>query len=141
MTRPHWTEAWIGCRPGDCADLVEAVAACEFGHAVHLPARLGTLILRERQLAGLAGRFARPLEPGESPREGDPALMRLAGRRSGVGHHIGVWCAPGDAPSVLHDPDGVGAVLHAIATLPSRGWELLAVYRWLVEADTGDHDD
>lgn len=128
----HWAEAYVG-RPHvagahDCADLVEAVTAERFGRRLGLPGRAAGPRGRDAQVAALAGVFAAPCA---EPREGDAVLMRQAGRRRAVGHHIGVWCAPGGAPHVLHCLAGAGTCLHALGALPAYGLEAVGVYRWL----------
>ena len=128
----HWAEGYVG-RPHvagahDCADLVEAVMAERFGRRLALPGRAAGPRGRDAQVAALAGVFAAPCA---DPREGDAVLMRQAGRRRAVGHHIGVWCAPGGAPHVLHCLAGAGTCLHALAALPAYGLEAVGVYRWL----------
>ena len=143
---PHWSERWIGrdWRPGvyECSDFVAEVLAAEFGLAVDLPrasaaggaAGAGSIRARDRLTARLAPSLARPLGPGEAPREGDGVLMRARGRRGArgavAGHHIGLWCAPGGEPSALHCAAGLGSCVHALAGLPARGLEADGIWRW-----------
>ncbi len=135
MAPAHWSETYIG-RPHvagahDCVDLVAAVRAETFARPWSPPPRAGSIRARDAQLGALAGEHARPLRPGETPEEGDGVLMRIAGRKRGLGHHVGVWCAPGGVPHVLHCQAGIGTVLHPLAGLPARGLEATGVYRWL----------
>ncbi len=139
---PHWSERWIGrdWRPGvyECSDFVAEVLAAEFGVAVDLP-RAGAAAgvrARDRLTARLAPSLARPLAPGEAPREGDGVLMRARGRRTIAGHHIGLWCAPGGEPSALHCAAGLGSCVHALAGLPARGLEADGIWRWTHGGET-----
>ena len=132
----HWTESYIGRLyiegAFDCADLVVLVMRERFGRAVELPAHAGGLRARDAQIAALQGEFAAPVD---SAREGDAALMRAAGRRRALGHHIGVWCDAGLAePHVLHCLAGLGVVLHPARSLPAHGLETVGVYRWVDRA-------
>ena len=130
----HWTEAYVGraCVAGeyDCADLAADVLRERFGRTVAFPARADGIRARDAQIAGLAGRLARPLEPGEEPREGDGVLMRQIGRRV-AGHHIGIWTRAGGEPCVLHGLAGAGVRLHRLRALARSGLEATGVYRWL----------
>ena len=65
-----------------------------------------------------------------TPREGDGVLMAAAARRHSLGHHIGIWCAVGGEPYVLHCLKGVGSILHPIRNLDRRALVLEGVYRW-----------
>ena len=65
-----------------------------------------------------------------TPREGDGVLMAAAARRRSVGHHIGIWCAVGGEPYVLHCLKGVGSILHPLRDLDRRALVLEGVYRW-----------
>lgn len=129
----HWSHAWLGraWEPGryECGDFAADVLRSRFGVRVALPRGRG---VRERDAlaARLAGAVARPLAPGEAPREGDGVLMRAAGRRAAIGHHVGLWCAPADRACVLHCMAGHGARLDALRDLPLRGLELAGIYRW-----------
>ena len=134
----HWTERYIG-RPHvegrfDCADLVVLVMRERFGRTVELPAHGAGVRAWDAQIAALKGELAAPVD---DPREGDAALMRAAGRRRALGHHIGVWCDAGLAePHVLHCLAGLGVVLHPARSLPAHGLEAVGVYRWVErEAD------
>ena len=62
--------------------------------------------------------------------EGDGVLMAAAARRHSLGHHIGIWCAVGGEPYVLHCLKGVGSILHPIRDLDRRALVLEGVYRW-----------
>ena len=139
---PHWSQRWIGrdWRAGvyECSDFVAEVLAAEFGVAVDLP-RAGAAAgvrARDRLTARLAPSLARPLAPGEAPREGDGVLMRARGRRTIAGHHIGLWCAPGGEPSALHCAAGLGSCVHALAGLPARGLEADGIWRWTQGGET-----
>lgn len=121
----HWAEAYVGRAyvEGifDCADLVVLVMRERFGRNITLPAHAAGVRARDAQIAALKGSFA---EPAEMPREGDAVLMHAAG------HHIGVWCAIGEA-HVLHCLKGIGTCLHPVRALPSAGIEAAGVYRWI----------
>ena len=126
----HWSAAYIGRRyvPGryDCADLVADVLESEFGVRHHLPGRAASVRGLDAQIDAELGRA---LRAASEPAEGDVVLMRVVGRRRGVGHHVGVWCRVDGAAHVLHLPAGVGAALHRLRDLPGRGWEVMGVYR------------
>ena len=128
--RRHWAEAYVG-RPYvagefDCAHLVVAVMAERFGRTITLPAHARELRARDAQIAMLQGELAKL---ADEPHEGDVVLMRAAGRRRALGHHIGVWCAPG-APHVLHCTAEIGTCLHPLRALATHGLEATGVYRW-----------
>ncbi len=130
----HWAEAYVG-RPYmesrfDCADLVVEVLRERFGRVITLPAHAAGVRAWDAQIAALKGGFARPLGPGEPPREGDGVLMRMTGRRRATGHHIGVWCEAAGAPHVLHCLKHIGACLHPLHGLDRHGLETVGVYRW-----------
>lgn len=124
----HWAEEFVAAapRPEDCADFVVRVAAERFGRRIVLPQHAATARGRDRQIAALSGVA---WERTERPEEGDLALMRAAGRRRCVGHHLGVWCDVG-GPAVLHRLEGLGVALHRVAHLPAAGLELVEVCRW-----------
>ena len=140
MNKSHWAESYIG-RPyvegrHDCADFVAAVMRERFGRELALPAH-GAARSRapsgantrawDRQIAALKGVYARRTA---TPREGDGVLMAAAARRHSLGHHIGIWCAVGGEPYVLHCLKGVGSILHPIRDLDRRALVLEGVYRW-----------
>lgn len=124
----HWTEGYVAApqRDEDCADFVVRVQAEQFGRRIVLPQHAATVRGRDRQIAALAGVA---WERVEQPADGDLALMRSAGRRRCVGHHLGVWCQVAGAPCVLHRLE-VGVVLHGVGQLAGRGLELTEVCRW-----------
>lgn len=132
---PHWSERWIGrawvAGAYECSDLVAEVLAAEFDTDIDLPRAGANVRERDRLTARLAPALARRLASDEAPREGDGVLMRARGRRSVAGHHIGLWCAPGGEPSVLHCLAGAGSCVHALAGLPARGLETDGVWRWI----------
>ncbi|WP_170563011.1 hypothetical protein [Ruegeria atlantica] len=131
----HWTQRWIGQDAADCAALVAHVLAQEFGRAVILPAAPGGIRANDRAIRdALTGCLARPLGKSETPVDGDGVLMRARGRRSGVGHHIGLYAALPD-PACLHWRAGLGTVLHPLRMLPPRGLEVVGLYRWKEEGD------
>lgn len=126
----HWSDRWLGtpwvADAYDCASLAQDVLRQQFGRTIDLPGRSSSFRARDAQVAaGVSGSF-RPAAP---PREGDIVLMRLHGRRAGIGHHVGVWCEPDGEPHVLHLPAGIGACRHPLAGLSSRGWDVVGVYR------------
>lgn len=143
----HWSDAYLGREYAageyDCADFVVEALEREFGvrWAPPRPDRAfsatsaGAALARERAIAALALGYARPLAPGEAPRDGDGVLMRAAGRRRGAGRHIGLWARIGGAACVVHCMAGAGVVRHALADLAARGLEVTAVRRWRGEAD------
>ncbi len=127
---PHWTARWVGEPAPDCAALVTAVLRAEFGCELALPAAPGGIRANDAAIgAALEACLARPLAEGETPRDGDGVLMRAPGRRTGIGHHIGIYAALPD-PAVLHWRPGIGTVLHHLRDLPARGLELAGLYRW-----------
>ncbi len=127
----HWAEAYVGRAyiegRFDCADLVVLVMRERFGVDLVLPAHAAGVRARDAQIAALEGRFA---APADEPREGDAVLMRAAGRKRALGHHIGVWCEPG-VPHVLHCLKGIGVCLHPLRALHLHGLEAAGAYRWL----------
>lgn len=137
----HWAERWIGRgRDGDCADFVASVQRVEFGRDVALPpsrpsGHRGRDLAMASAASQLAVRRGKCADCGAAcnacvaPQEGDLVLLRAAGRQRSVGHHAGVWCAPGGQPSVLHRLDGLGGCLHPLRAVP--GLEVEGVYRWL----------
>ena len=139
-SNPHWAEGYIG-RPyiegrHDCADFVAAVLRERFGREIALPGRAGNVRARDAQIVAMKGAYARRVAPearGDlgAPREGDGVLMAAAGRGRCMGHHIGIWCAPGGVPHVLHCLKGVGSILHPLRDLGRRALVLEGVYRWL----------
>ena len=125
----HWTTAFLG-RPYvagryDCADLVADALEERFGVRVRLPGRAASVRGLDAQIGAA---FDRDFAATAHPVDGDVVLMRVFGRRYGVGHHLGVWCDVGGVPHVLHLPAGGGVCLHAIDDLPRRGWEVTGVY-------------
>jgi len=126
----HWTDRWIGHPATDCADLAAHVLAAEFGLQITLPAAPGSIRTNDAAISNaIAGTIARPLAKGEVPRDGDGVLMRAAGRRSGIGHHIGLY-ADITGPAVLHWRAGIGTVLNRLRDLRPRGLECAGLYRW-----------
>ena len=131
----HWSDKYLG-RPylrgtQDCAHLLVTVQQAEFGRTVRLPQHAAGVRARDAQMAALTAALTRPLTAGECPQDGDAALMRAAGRRLSLGHHVGIIaCLPG-APCVLHCQAGVGTVRHPLTDLARRRLELTGVYRWL----------
>ena len=128
----HWAEAYVG-RPyvegrHDCAHFVVAVLRERFGREIALPAHGDGVRQWDAQIAALAGAYAAPTE---TPREGDGVLMAAAARRRSIGHHIGIWCAMGAEPYVLHCLRGTGSILHPLRDLGRRALVLEGVYRWL----------
>ena len=148
MNKSHWAESYIG-RPyvegrHDCADFVVAVMRERFGRELTLPAHGAGTRAWDRQIAALKGVYAVHVAPEARgtmgapeargtmgmPREGDGVLMAAAARRHSLGHHIGIWCAVGGEPYVLHCLKGVGSILHPIRDLDRRALVLEGVYRW-----------
>lgn len=136
MAGAHWALAYLGreaaCDDGACADFVRQVMAERFGRRVALPAPGTSLRARDGQIAAAARALA---EPTDDPREGDAVTMRARGRRRALGHHVGVWCAPGGQACVLHLCAGLGTRLDALddggRALAACGLEATGVYRWL----------
>ncbi len=139
MNKSHWAESYIGRAyvegRHDCADFVAAVMRERFGRELALPAHETGTRAWDRQIAALKGIYAVRVAPEArgtmgAPREGDGVLMAAAARRHSVGHHIGIWCAVGGAPYVLHCLKGVGSILHPLRDLDRRALVLEGVYRW-----------
>lgn len=129
MTGVHWAESWLGWSDGDCADLVRAVMLDRYGLDVPLPsARAAGVRGRDGQIAATADALAAPVD---DPREGDVVVMRAAGRRRSLGHHVGVRCDVGGVPHVLHRLEGAGTCLHRLDGLAAAGLEATGTYRWL----------
>lgn len=132
-TEGHWALRWLGRErvegEYECTDFVSEVLAAQFRRRVSFP-RPATRD-RDRELARHIDRYAARLPTLTAPVEGDGVLMRERGRRLGLGHHIGIWCAPGGTASVLHLPGRGGAVLHPLAGLDARGYELRGIWRWI----------
>lgn len=133
----HWSDKYLG-RPYlrgtfDCADLVVEVARAEFGRAVALPRHAEGVRARDRQIEQLTGALGRRLDwlAGETLQDGDIVLMKAAGRRLSLGHHIGVVVALPLALCVLHCLAGVGVVRHSLDCLAARQLTLTGFYRWL----------
>ena len=134
---PHWSDKYLG-RPYlrgefDCADLVVEVMRAEFGREVALPRHAEGARARDRQIEELIGVLGRPLERGgdERPQDGDVALMKAAGRRLSLGHHIGVVAVLPLGVCVLHCVAGIGVVRHPWDSMAARNLELTGFYRWL----------
>ena len=128
----HWAEAYVG-RPyvegrHDCADFVAAVLRERFGRNLALPAHGPGVRAQDRQIAALKGVYARRTT---APQDGDGVLMAAAGRARCIGHHIGIWCAVGAEPYVLHCLKGTGSILHPLRDLGRRALVLEGVYRWI----------
>ena len=115
----HWSDAWLG-RPWiagefECWDLVVAVLLAR-GHPRPADERWAALArnagrLRRAALLDAAAReerIARPLGPGETPREGDGLSMREHGGRRES--HAGILVALGH-----------GAPEHVLHCLPHNG--------------------
>ena len=133
----HWSDKYLG-RPYlrgtfDCADLVVEVARAEFGRAVALPRHAEGVRARDRQIEQLTGALGRRLDrlAGETLQDGDIVLMKAAGRRLSLGHHIGVAAALPLALCVLHCLAGIGVTRHPIDCLAERQLTLTGIYRWL----------
>ena len=128
----HWAEAYVGRAyvegRHDCADFVAAVLRERFGRSLALPAHGAGTREWDRQIAAMKGVYARRTT---APREGDGVLMAAAGRGRSLGHHIGIWCALGGEPYVLHCLKGVGSILHPLRDLDRRALALEGVYRWI----------
>lgn len=127
----HWAERYVGMAfiedVFDCADLVALVRLDRFGHTVSFPGREPGLRGKDAQIAVVSAAYCRPTD---APREGDLVLMRAAGRRASLGHHVGVWCDVAGEPHVLHCQAGVGTCLHPIRGLPARGLEVRETLAW-----------
>ena len=157
MNKSHWAESYIGRAyvegRHDCADFVVAVMRERFGRELALPAHGAGTRAWDRQIAALKGVYAVHVAPEArgtmgapeargstvapeargtmgTPREGDGVLMAAAARRHCLGHHIGIWCAVGGEPYVLHCLKGLGSILHPIRDLDRRALVLEGVYRW-----------
>ena len=132
MNKHHWAEAYVGRAyvegEHDCSDFVLAVLRERFDRTIALPAHAASVRGWDKQIAALKGEFALSTI---SPQEGDGVLMASAARRRSVGHHIGLWCAIGAEPYVLHCLRGVGSIFHPIRDLGRRTLVLEGVYRWL----------
>ena len=133
----HWSDKYLG-RPYlrgefDCADLVVEVARAEFGRAVALPRHAEGVRARDRQIERLTGELGRRLDraAGETIQDGDIVLMKAAGRRLSLGHHIGVAAVLPLAACVLHCLAGVGVARHPLDCLAARQLTLTGIYRWL----------
>lgn len=133
----HWSDKYLG-RPYlrgefDCADLVVEVARAEFGRAVALPRHAESVRARDRQIEQLTGELGRRLDDaaGEALQDGDIVLMKAAGRRLSLGHHIGVVAVLPLASCVLHCLAGIGVARHPIDCLAERQLTLTGIYRWL----------
>ena len=129
---PFWAAAALQKNPpGDCAAYVMAILKCMFGRDVFLPRRPGSLRGKDR-VAGtaIAASLAVSLDEGTSPSEGDGVLMRAAGRKVCIGHHIGLWTRSGGQPYVLHRLEDQRPRLDPLAGLEHRGLALTGLYRW-----------
>lgn len=133
----HWSDKYLG-RPYlrgefDCADLVVEVAQAEFGRAVALPRHAESVRARDKQIERLTGELGRRLDgaAGELPQDGDIVLMKAAGRRLSLGHHIGLVAVLPLAVCALHCLAGVGVARQPIDCLAARGLEVTGFYRWL----------
>ena len=133
----HWSDKYLG-RPYlrgefDCADLVVEVAQAEFGRAVALPRHAEGVRARDRQIERLTGELGRRLDraDGDVIQDGDIVLMKSAGRRLSLGHHIGVVAVLPLAVCVLHCVASVGVVRHPLDFLAARQLTLTGIYRWL----------
>ena len=133
----HWSDKYLG-RPYlrgefDCADLVVEVARAEFGRAVALPRHAEGVRARDRQIEQLTGELGRRLDraDGDVIQDGDIVLMKAAGRRLSLGHHIGVAAMLPLAACVLHCLAGVGVARHPLDCLAARQLTLTGIYRWL----------
>lgn len=131
----HWSDQYIG-KPYirheyDCSHLVVEVMAEQFGRAVALPAAAEGIRDRDRQIEHMTSVLARPLEANEPAREGDVALMRAAGRRVSLGHHVGLLMVIEGDLYVLHCLADIGVVRHPLRDLFTRCLELTEICRWI----------
>ncbi len=126
----HWSEEYLarGYREGayDCADLVADVQRERFGRDLALPSRALGVRGRDVQMRAMSSAYARP---ADDPAEGDLVLMRAAGRRTDIGHHVGVLCLVRGRRHVLHCRP-VGTCLHPLDGLGRHGIELVGIYAW-----------
>lgn len=126
-----WVEKWLGYPAADCAALAREVLASEFGIHVDLPAAPGGVRANDAAVRrGLTYKIARPLEGAETARDGDGVLMKSAGRRCAIGHHIGLWVDLDGQPACLHWRPALGGVLNLIRDLPAREMQVTGLYRW-----------
>ena len=128
--RPHPALCYLGRRyvagVYDCADLARDYLFEAHAIRIDLPARALGVRSRDAQMARFIDLSAQPVERA---RDGDIVLMRAAGRRAHIGHHVGVCCMVGSGSFVLHLPSRAGACLHPLASLPHRGFDVIGFYR------------
>ena len=131
----HWSEDWLGWiwRPDfDCADFAALVTERQFGRRIALPIERASGVRgRDAQIVAFAARLAKRVS---RPDEGDAVLMRAAGRRAAIGHHVGIWCSLAErgAPThVLHLPRQGRSRLDAPDDLLRGGLAVTESYQWL----------
>ena len=131
-TAPHWTAAFLAVQPAgeDCADFVVRVMRQRFGRRVVLPQHAVGVRARDRQIAAQFGSAWRR-RAGGFERDGDLAVMAMAGRTRSLGHHLGVIVRIDHALHVLHRLERLGVALHAVRRLPAAGLELREVCAWI----------
>ena len=122
-----WAEAWIGVRRSDCAEFAAEVLARQFGVRVALPSRADSRRGLDRQIPEAL--FA-ALRETDMPTAGDVCLMSVAGRRDGVGAHVGVRVHVGTGWAVLHQRTGGAGELHDGAALGRCGLEIKGWWTW-----------
>ena len=145
----HWLGGWVGKQwlgQMDCVLFVRNVMWKEFDLALSLPAAAdgkappmapdaikaaATVRARDQQVTDIKGDFVRVRAAGEHPQDGDCVIMCTAGRRTGVGHHIGLFACVNNDEYVLHYVAGVGVHLHPLRNLRACGWHCTGVYKWL----------
>ena len=130
----HWSDRYIG-KPYvrgvyDCAHLVVEVMLEQFEREISLPPHAAGVRDRDAQITVLTAQLCRPLAAGETACDGDVALMRAAGRRVSLGHHVGLLVVLAGETLVLHCVAGIGVIRHPLRDLGPRCLELTGVYRW-----------
>jgi hypothetical protein len=127
----HWSARYVG-RPyvfgeSDCAHLACAVRREVFGGEISALADSGRAASAFSRVAQMRDGLAEYAVPVSDPVEGDIVLMLCRGRPS----HVGVFCAPGGHPHVLHALKSAGqAVLHRLRDLPRVQLAVEGFYRW-----------
>lgn len=130
-SQEHWSARFLGRQfvagEYDCADFIVDVQRDHFGKIIKLPQHATSIRSRDSQIVAVRETMA---QRTTTPIEGDAVLMKMKGRASGIGHHVGLYVPIGGRAHVLHCYAGIGSSLHRLSALSTIQLELDGFYRW-----------